>query len=105
MSTTAHSLHRELPHAGDELMTIKEVATLVRVPEATLRYGATSAQGRTASGLADPSATSETTSGIGLKNSPVIHGPANEQCATSVIKPMISSFGSLQQGIEQLFEK
>jgi len=38
MSTTSHSLHRELPHASDELMTIKEVATLVRVPEATLRY-------------------------------------------------------------------
>ena len=38
MSTTSHSLHRELPHADDELMTIKEVATLVRVPDATLRY-------------------------------------------------------------------
>ena len=38
MSTTSHSLHRELPHADDELMTMKEVATLVRVPEATLRY-------------------------------------------------------------------
>jgi len=38
MSTTSHSLHRELRHADDELMTIKEVATLVRVPEATLRY-------------------------------------------------------------------
>ena len=38
MSTTSHPLHRELPHADDELMTIKEVATLVRVPEATLRY-------------------------------------------------------------------
>lgn len=38
MSTTSHSLHRELPHADDELMTLKEVATLVRVTEATLRY-------------------------------------------------------------------
>ena len=38
MSTTSHSLHRELTHADDELMTIKEVATLVRVREATLRY-------------------------------------------------------------------
>ena len=38
MSTTSHPLHRELPHADGELMTIKEVATLVRVPEATLRY-------------------------------------------------------------------
>ena len=27
-----------LPHAGDELMSIKEVAALLRVPEATLRY-------------------------------------------------------------------
>ena len=38
MSTTSRSLHRELPHTDDELMTIKEVAALVRVPEATLRY-------------------------------------------------------------------
>ncbi len=38
MSTTSQSLHRELPHADDELMTLKEVAALVRVPEATLRY-------------------------------------------------------------------
>lgn len=38
MSTTPASLHRELPHADDELMTLKEVAALVRVPEATLRY-------------------------------------------------------------------
>ena len=38
MSTTSPPLHRELPHADDELMTLKEVATLVRVPEATLRY-------------------------------------------------------------------
>ena len=38
MSTTSDSLHRELPHTDDELMTIKEVAALVRVPEATLRY-------------------------------------------------------------------
>jgi len=26
------------PHANDELLTIKEVAEIVRVPEATLRY-------------------------------------------------------------------
>jgi predicted DNA-binding transcriptional regulator AlpA len=38
MSTTSHPLHQELPHADDELMTLKEVATLIRVPEATLRY-------------------------------------------------------------------
>ena len=38
MSTTSHSLHRELPHADHDLMTMKEVAALVRVPEATLRY-------------------------------------------------------------------
>ena len=38
MSTTSHSLHQELPHADDELMTMKELTTLVRVPEATLRY-------------------------------------------------------------------
>ncbi|WP_456695506.1 helix-turn-helix transcriptional regulator [Aeromicrobium sp. P5_D10] len=38
MSATPVSVHRELPHANDELMTLKEVAALVRVPEATLRY-------------------------------------------------------------------
>lgn len=38
MSTAPHPLYRELTHADDELMTIKEVAALVRVPEATLRY-------------------------------------------------------------------
>jgi predicted DNA-binding transcriptional regulator AlpA len=38
MSTTSHPTQRELPHADDELMTLKEVATLVRVPEATPRY-------------------------------------------------------------------
>lgn len=38
MSTTTRSLHSALPHADDELMTLKEVAELVRVPEATLRY-------------------------------------------------------------------
>ncbi len=27
-----------LPHAGDELLTLKEVAAIVRSPEATLRY-------------------------------------------------------------------
>lgn len=38
MSTAPRSLHSALPHANDELMTLKEVAELVRVPEATLRY-------------------------------------------------------------------
>ena len=38
MSTTPHSLTTTSLHAGDELMTLKEVAALVRVPEATLRY-------------------------------------------------------------------
>lgn len=38
MSTTTRSMRSALPHADDELMTLKEVAELVRVPEATLRY-------------------------------------------------------------------
>lgn len=38
MSTTPHSLTTTSSHAGDELMTLKEVAALVCVPEATLRY-------------------------------------------------------------------
>ncbi len=32
------SILSDLSHANDDLMSIKEVATLVRVPEATLRY-------------------------------------------------------------------
>jgi len=38
MSTRPHSPTTTSPHAGDELMTLNEVAELVRVPEATLRY-------------------------------------------------------------------
>jgi len=38
MSTTPRPLHTELPHADDELMSIAEVAELVRVPEGTVRY-------------------------------------------------------------------
>ena len=38
MSNRPHSLTTTSPHAGDELLTLKEVAALVRVPEATLRY-------------------------------------------------------------------
>lgn len=37
--STAHQLpDPDLPHEGDEMMTMKEVAELLRVPEATLRY-------------------------------------------------------------------
>lgn len=39
MSAVPHrSMLSDHPHANDELMSIKEVAALVRVPEATLRY-------------------------------------------------------------------
>lgn len=38
MSTVYRAPVPNLPHADDELMSIKEVAALVRVPEATLRY-------------------------------------------------------------------
>ncbi|WP_137123109.1 helix-turn-helix transcriptional regulator [Segeticoccus rhizosphaerae] len=37
MSST-HSTLTTTSHADDELMTLKEVAAIVRVPEATLRY-------------------------------------------------------------------
>jgi excisionase family DNA binding protein len=36
--STAPTSHPELPHADDELMSIAEVAELVRVPEGTVRY-------------------------------------------------------------------
>lgn len=38
MSNTYRTPTPDLPHSGDELMSMKEVAALVRVPEATLRY-------------------------------------------------------------------
>lgn len=39
MSAVPHrSILSDLPHADDELMSIKEVAAIVKVPEATLRY-------------------------------------------------------------------
>jgi len=38
MSNAYRAHEPDLPHANDELMTLKEVAALVRVPEATLRY-------------------------------------------------------------------
>lgn len=39
MSTAPRqSIDPDLPHAHDELMSIKEVSAIVRVPEATLRY-------------------------------------------------------------------
>ena len=36
--TTAHIADLGTPHANDDLLTIGEVADLVRVPVATLRY-------------------------------------------------------------------
>lgn len=38
MSTIRRDEVTDTPHANDELLTIKEVAAIVRVPEATLRY-------------------------------------------------------------------
>ena len=39
MSTITHrATSPDTPHAGDELLTMQEVADLVRVPLATLRY-------------------------------------------------------------------
>lgn len=38
MSITAHTGSPITPHADDELLSMTEVATIVRVPVATLRY-------------------------------------------------------------------
>lgn len=38
MSSTFGTPQPDLPHADDEMLTIKEVSALLRVPEATLRY-------------------------------------------------------------------
>ena len=38
MSITQQAESSDTPHANDELLTMKEVANVVRVPVATLRY-------------------------------------------------------------------
>lgn len=38
MSSSFRTATPEATHVGDELMSIQEVAALVRVPEATVRY-------------------------------------------------------------------
>ena len=38
MSNTQRATVPDTPHAGDELLTMQEVADVVRVPAATLRY-------------------------------------------------------------------
>jgi hypothetical protein len=38
MTSTYRTESPDTPHAGDELLTLTEVADLVRVPVATLRY-------------------------------------------------------------------
>ena len=38
MSSTFGTPQPDLPHADDEMLTMKEVSALLRVPEATLRY-------------------------------------------------------------------
>jgi predicted DNA-binding transcriptional regulator AlpA len=38
MNTTKQTTSPDAPHADDELLTMQEVASVVRVPVATLRY-------------------------------------------------------------------
>jgi predicted DNA-binding transcriptional regulator AlpA len=38
MPNTHRLTETDLPHLDDEMLTLKEVATQLRVPEATLRY-------------------------------------------------------------------
>ena len=38
MTTTPRATRPDTPHADDELLTMKEVADIIRVPVATLRY-------------------------------------------------------------------
>jgi excisionase family DNA binding protein len=38
MTNAHHAGQPALSHAGDEMLTLKEVAALLRVPEATVRY-------------------------------------------------------------------
>jgi hypothetical protein len=59
------------PHADDKLLTIQEVAAVVRVPVATCATGATSAPARAASALAAASATGARRSSPGWTTRPI----------------------------------
>ena len=84
MSAVPHrSILSDLPHAHDELMSIKEVAVVVRVPEATLRYWRHLGSGPPASASVDRSGTGTPTSRYGWKRRPLIRSPAAEGAAAS----------------------
>jgi hypothetical protein len=59
------------PHADDKLLTVQEVADVVRVPVATCATGATSAPARAASALAAASATGARRSSPGWTTRPI----------------------------------
>jgi hypothetical protein len=85
MNTTPHSPTTKSPHAGDDLMTLKEVAALVRVPEATLRYWASPRHRaarlphRTLGPLL-----AQRSYPLARRAVPLIHRPASHRCAVPV---------------------
>jgi hypothetical protein len=62
---TQQSHPNDPPPAGDELLTISEVAAIVRTPSPPCATGATSAPGPAASASADESSTESATYGPG----------------------------------------
>ena len=91
MSNIQRGTVPDTPHADDELLTIQEVADVVRVPVATLRYWRTSAPARAASALAAASATGAPRSSPGSTTRPIATArassdfaePRSEACVTT----------------------
>ena len=69
------------PHADDELLTMQEVADVVRVPVATLRYWRHLGTGRAASALAAASATGARRSSPGSTTRPIATARASSDFA------------------------
>ena len=84
-------------HAEDELLTIQEVADLVRVPVATLRYWRHLGTGPRASALAAASATGARKSSPGSTNRPI----ATARMSTDIAEPRGSRRGVLRREHEQ----
>jgi hypothetical protein len=66
------------PNPGEEMLTLQETCRFLRVPEGTLRTGATSAPDPAASRSAATSATGAPTSSSGSPNRPTAHSTTSD---------------------------
>jgi hypothetical protein len=97
MSNTPRVAVPDTPHADDELLTMQEVAHVVRVPVATLPTGATWAPARAAFASAAASATGARRSSPGSTTRPMTTARASSDFA----EPRGSRRGVLRREHEQ----